>query len=427
MTAEVIGMKKVAFIGLGTMGKPMVVNLLSKGFAVKVYNRTADKAGEVAALGAEIAATPSDAAAGADVIMTMLSTDDVVLHAAFGEHGYVHGLHPGQVVIDCSTVAPETSRKLHDELASHLVDFLDAPVTGSKPAAESGSLAFMVGGDEEVLAEQRDVLEALGKKIVHMGPSGSGSYAKLAHNTMVGINALALMEGLSIATKAGLDAESFLEIVATGGANSKQVELKGAKIVERDFSNQFSLKLMLKDLLLASNVTNQYQLPAPMLRTAASVFQMGLSKGLGEEDLSAVIQCYEDWMQMQVGARKEPPFMTAVSAAEERRRNVRIPMNIQLLLSVYQWEQEGAFSGQHIAGTLVDLSESGIRIVSEFPLARDMFIVIHFPQEAGLPPITARIIRIDHEGEKFKYGCMLSGLPPYVRLKLEEYIESKRN
>ncbi len=124
----------------------------------------------------------------------MLSTDQVVLDAVFGENGIVHGLRPGQTVIDCSTVSPETSRKLYDELATHLVDFLDAPVTGSQPAAESGTLVFMVGGQQEVLEQRRPVFEAMGAKIMYMGPSGSGSYTKLAHNTMVGINALALME-----------------------------------------------------------------------------------------------------------------------------------------------------------------------------------------------------------------------------------------
>ena len=133
-----------------------------------------------------------------------------------------------------------------------------------------------------------------------MGPSGSGSYTKLAHNTIVGINAIGLMEGLSIATKAGLAPEQFLQIVQAGSAGSKQAELKGPKILDRDFSNQFSLKLMLKDLLLASELTGKFQLPAPVLHAATTVFQMGLSKGLGEEDLAAAIQCYEEWMNEKV-------------------------------------------------------------------------------------------------------------------------------
>nr|WP_240343972.1 PilZ domain-containing protein [Paenibacillus sp. SYP-B3998] len=112
-------------------------------------------------------------------------------------------------------------------------------------------------------------------------------------------------------------------------------------------------------------------------------------------------------------------------SGRERRRNTRVKLDIQLKLSIYQWEQEGSFSGQNIDGTLFDLSESGLQITSDSPLAADMFIVIHFPKEADLPPITARVIRIESSGDQFHYGCMLSGLPPYVRIKLEQYIEQK--
>ncbi|AEI39264.1 NAD(P)-binding domain-containing protein [Paenibacillus mucilaginosus] len=416
-------MKTIGFIGLGTMGNPMAVNLLKKGFEVVAYNRTPSKADNLLELGARTVSTPAQAAKDADVVITMLSTDDVVLEHILGAEGIITALRPGQTVIDCSTVSPETSRRIHGELAAHAVDFLDAPVTGSKPGAENGTLVFMIGGEEEALETHRDVFEALGTRIVYMGPSGSGSHAKLAHNTMVGINALGLMEGLSLVTKAGLDPERFLSIVLAGSANSKQAELKGQKVVNRDFSNQFSLGLMLKDLLLAGDVANGFQLPSPMLRAATGIFQMGRAKGLSEEDLSSVIQCYEDWMGLQVGVRTETP--AAKPAAEERRRSTRVQLHIKLHLSVYQWQQEGSFSGQLIDGTLVDLSESGLLITSASPLAQDMFVVIHFPQEADLPPLTGRIIRIHAEGDHYKYGCMLSGLPPYVRLKLEAYVRSK--
>lgn len=410
-------MKKIAFIGLGTMGKPMAANLLNKGFTVTVYNRSAEKALELAELGADVASTPAVAAKGADVVITMLSNDAAVLDAVLGHNGVIQEITAGQTVIDCSTVSPETSLRIHAALAERSVEFLDAPVTGSKPQAEAGILAFMVGGSQAVTESMRPVFEAMGSRVIYLGPSGSGAYAKLANNTMVAINALSLIEGLSIITKAGIDAEQFLQIVSSGGANSRIAEMKSGKILSRDFSNQFSLQLMLKDLLLANQVSSHFQLPSPMLKAATGVFQMGLSKGLGEEDLSAIVQCYEEWMNAQVG-QKTP--------VEERRRNARVQLNIPLHLAVHQWEQEGAFSGQTIEGTLYDLSESGIQIVSSFPLAQDMFVVIHFPQEAELPPVTARVIRIDHDNDNnFHYGCMLSGLAPYVRLKIEEYIASK--
>lgn len=420
-------MKRIGFIGLGTMGKPMAANLIQKGFMVTVYNRTVEKADELAHLGAEVGLTPAEVARSSDVLITMLSNDASLLETFYSEQGILSGIHPALTIIDSSTVSPQTSQKLAEELASHFVDFLDAPVTGSKPAAEAGTLTFMVGGSQEVFDEHQDVFLALGSKALYLGPSGSGSYAKLANNTMVGINLAGLAEGLSIAVKAGINPAQFLEIVRSGGANSKIVEMKSDKIIDRDFSNQFSLKLMLKDLQLAQEITGKFQLPTPMLQSATNLFQMGLSKGLGEEDLSSVIQCYEDWMGQQV-VRHSKPVIAAEKPASplsgrERRRNMRVKLDISLKLSIYQWEQEGSFSGQNIDGTLFDLSESGLQITSAAPLAPDMFIVIHFPQEAELPPITARVIRIEPDGHNFRYGCMLSALPPYVRIKLEQYIE----
>jgi 3-hydroxyisobutyrate dehydrogenase-like beta-hydroxyacid dehydrogenase len=421
-------MKSIGFIGLGTMGAPMAMNLIKKGYPLTVYNRTTAKAREFVDLGAEIVSSPSRVAKAVDVLFTNVSDDQALLDVFFGPDGIMEGVHPGLTVIDCSTVAPETSRKIEQELSVHYADFLDAPVTGSKPAAESGNLVFMVGGNQEVFEGEAELFSALGAKALYMGPAGSGSYAKLAHNTIVGINSAALAEGVALASKAGLDPAQFLEIVQNGGANSKQAELKAPKILGRDFSSQFSLKLMLKDLLLASKLSQDFQLPSPLLNTATSLYQMGLSKGLGEQDLSAVIQCYEDWMKQEVKSKPlQPSSEKALSANESnRRRNNRVPMNISLQLSVYQWEQEGSFSGQTIKGVLYDLSESGLQIASSFPLAKEMFIVIHFPQEADLPPITGKIIRIEPKTDEFRYGCMLSGIPPYVRIKLEAYIEAKR-
>lgn len=413
-------MKTIGFIGLGTMGLPMAVNLLKNGYTLTVYNRTESKTDMLRTMGASVAASPAQVAKESDVVFTNVSHDQALLEVVFGSGGLIEGIRPGLTVIDCSTVSPDTSRKVHDELLAHFADFLDAPVTGSKPAAEAGTLVFMVGGKQEVFEACIDLFDVLGSKAIHMGDSGSGSYAKLAHNTIVGINAIGLMEGMSMAAKAGLDPEKFLEIVTSGGANSRQAELKGGKIINRDFSNQFSTALMLKDLLLAQKLTGSFQLPAPMLHAATSVFQMGLSKGLADQDLSSVIQCYEDWMQLQIARRAEPA--SAEPATAERRRANRISLGIKLHLSVYQWAQEGSFSGQNIDGTLHDLSESGLQIGSTYPLAQDMFIVIHFPQEANLPPITGKIIRIEAKEGEFRYGCMLSGLPPYTRLKLEEYI-----
>ncbi|MGV2787204.1 NAD-binding protein, partial [Clostridium perfringens] len=148
------------------------------------------------------------------------------------------------------------------------------------------------------------VFDTLGKKVIHMGPNGSGAVAKLAHNTIVGINNLALAEGFAIAAKSGIPADNFLELVQLGSAGSKAAELKGRKIIEGDFSNQFSLALMLKDLKLASSLTDGIGMPSPMLNLAKSLFQTGASEGYGEEDLSAVVKCYEAWIGQKIGEQQ---------------------------------------------------------------------------------------------------------------------------
>ena len=473
--------KTVGFIGLGTMGFPMANNLLHQGYPVIVYNRTADKAAPLTALGANIAYSPAGLTRGVDVVITMVSDDQAIHNIYEQPDGIIAGVTPGQTVIDCSTISPSLSRKLYQQLKKLGVGFLDAPVTGSKPGAEQATLTFMVGGDREVFDREQDIFNALGKKILHMGASGTGSEAKLAHNAVVAMNVSALVEGISLAAKAGVDPEKFLDLVQHGAAASKMAEMKAPKLLGRDFSVQFALDLMLKDITLAGQRGDQLRIPMPNLQAAKAIYQMASQKGLGEQDLSAISLCYEEWLQQKMqgsgvptegtvastssvggttvsraaiskaapsetaaggiaaspspvggtaapgasvpGAKAEQPApQTRVS---ERRKSVRIPMRIKLQLSIYQWQQEGAFSGQHIEGEIYDLSENGLQIASTFPLAQDMFVVIHFPPDANLPPITGKIIRIETHVHEFRYGCLLSGLQPYTRIQLEKYIKLK--
>lgn len=294
-------MKKIGFIGLGTMGAPMAANLLKQGFEVTVYNRTASKCEPLVELGASASSTPREAAAQADTVITMVSDDSSIAAVYDGEDGLLAGLRQGATVIDCSTVSPALVRETASKVEALGAVFLDAPVTGSSPAAIDGTLVFMVGGSSDVLNEQQDIFECLGKKVLHMGDNGTGAVAKLAHNTIVGINNLALAEGFSIASKSGLPAERFLELVQLGSAGSKAAELKGRKIIEHDFTNQFSLALMLKDLKLASSLTDGASIPSPMLNLAKSLFQAGQTQGYGDEDLSSVVKIYEAWIGQKIG------------------------------------------------------------------------------------------------------------------------------
>lgn len=298
-------MKQIGFIGLGTMGAPMASNLLRGSFQVTVYNRTASKCKPLEAEGAKTALTPRAAAEGKDVIITMISNDDSVREVYYGQDGILDALKPGGVIIDSSTISPGLVREIAADVEARGGHFLDAPVTGSKPAAIEGTLVFMVGGKAEIIEAHRDIFDTMGRLLLHMGDNGSGAAAKLAHNAMVGIHNVALAEGFSIAVKSGVPADKFLELVKNGSAGSKQAELKGQKIIDNDFSNQFSLGLMLKDLKLASSLSDSTGVPTPMLGVAKSIFQTGFNHGFADEDLSAVVKSYEEWIGQKIGGKAD--------------------------------------------------------------------------------------------------------------------------
>lgn len=298
-------MKQIGFIGLGTMGAPMASNLLRSGFEVTVYNRTAEKCRPLEQEGAKVAASPQAAAEGKNVIITMISNDDSIREVFYGDNGILATLQPGTTVVDSSTISPGLAKEIAAAVEERGGSFLDAPVTGSKPAAIEGTLVFMVGGSASVIEEHRDIFDSMGRLLLHMGANGSGAVAKLAHNAMVGIHNVALAEGFSIAVKSGVPADKFLELVKNGSAGSKQAELKGQKIIDNDFSNQFSLALMLKDLKLASSLSDSTGVPSPMLGVAKSMFQAGFNHGYGDEDLSAVVKSYEDWIGQKIGGKAD--------------------------------------------------------------------------------------------------------------------------
>ncbi|WP_256760714.1 NAD(P)-binding domain-containing protein [Cohnella sp. WQ 127256] len=416
-------MKSIGFIGLGTMGEPMAANLLRKGYSVIVYNRSPGKAGQLIELGADEAASPLEVAKRVDVVITMISNDQAIEEVYFGSAGILKELKPGTLIIDCSTISPTLAKRIGTEVSERFSDFIDAPVTGSKPAAIDGTLMFMAGGNEQLIKDHQDIFLTMGKEVIHMGASGSGANAKIAHNTIVGINAAGLIEGMAIAAKSGIDASAFLRVVKSGGAASKQADLKGQKIIEHDFSVQFSLALMLKDLKLSSALTDSLGVSTPMLESAKSLFQLGQAAGHGESDLAALALIYENWIGTKIGEPVVPELTEKQS--DDRRKKIRLPLNISIMMSIYQWEGDGGFSGQSVQGYLRNLSEDGIQIESEFPLEKDMFVVIHFLQESQLPPMTGRIIRIERNNGSFKYGCMLTGLPLYQRIQLQEYIISQ--
>nr|WP_279588853.1 NAD(P)-dependent oxidoreductase [Paenibacillus castaneae] len=295
--------KKIGFIGLGVMGLGMAANLLKKGYEVAVYNRTPGKAASLVELGASELESPVAVARAVDIVITMISNDAAIREVYWGENGIFEGVREGVTLIDSSTISPMLAKELAAAAEALGASFLDAPVTGSKPAAEDGTLVFMVGGPEAALASVEPLLRAMGRKVIPMGPNGSGSTAKLAHNTIVGINVAALTEGMAIAASGGIDGSKFVELVQSGGAASKAADLKGAKLLEGNYDVQFSLELMLKDLKLSSVLSDSLKVPTPLLEAAKSLFQVGDSMGLGELDMCSVGQAYEQWIGRKLSGR----------------------------------------------------------------------------------------------------------------------------
>lgn len=293
-------MKHIGFIGLGTMGLPMAKRLLEAGYQLTVYNRTLGKAKELKSLGAQVAASPEEVARQSQVVFTMLTADQAVEEIISGADGIAIGASKGMIVIDCSTISPMTSKRMAEVLKNKGVEMLDAPVTGSEPHAIQGTLSFLVGGNREVFASCEPLFKILGKKSSYLGGSGSGAYAKLAHNAMAAINLLSLAEGMVMVTKAGIDPELFIQAIGGGGAKSNMMDMKIPKILDRDFRAHFATKLMHKDLRLALGLADELKIPVPVLSTVKEILQMAITQGHGDEDMCSVIKTYEEWSGIEV-------------------------------------------------------------------------------------------------------------------------------
>jgi 3-hydroxyisobutyrate dehydrogenase-like beta-hydroxyacid dehydrogenase len=293
-------MKKIGFIGLGTMGTPMATNLLKAGYELCVYNRTAEKTKPLADLGAKVAASPAAVAKQCEVVITMLAADPAVKEVVLGRAGILDGASAGLIVIDSSTVSPATSKQIAAELAKANIEMLDAPVTGSKPQAIEAKLTFMVGGKKEIYEKCIPLFKAMGKANYHMGANGTGSYTKVSNNTISAITLVAFAEGVVMATKAGIDPRLFVEVISLGGARSGQIENRGPKVLSRDFRPNFATALMYKDLGLAGEIAKELNIPTPALAIAREMLNMAIAKGYGQDDVCSVVKCYEEWAGVEV-------------------------------------------------------------------------------------------------------------------------------
>lgn len=283
-------MKTVALIGTGLMGKPMAMNVLKKGFPLTVYNRTASKTEDLIRAGAAAAASPREAAESADVIITMVSNIEAVEAVLKGEQGILRGLKKGKIFIDMSTVTPEASRRFTSTVESEGAQMLDAPVSGSTNVAEKGELTILVGGDPRVLDEVREVLQAMGKFIFHIGDHGSAVAIKLVVNHFVaGMTAL-LAEGLDLSEKLGIDPSLFSNVLNSSVVRSPMYDIKTPKMLSRDYSPQFPLRLLVKDLNYIAETASKAGAPMPVHKAVREQFSSANDRGFGEQDFSAIFE-----------------------------------------------------------------------------------------------------------------------------------------
>jgi len=287
---------RVAFLGLGIMGRPMAANLVKAGNEVAVWNRTPGKDVE----GARNATSPADAARGAEVVWMCVSDTKAVETVLFGPQGVEQTLAADAIVVDSSTISPSAEYQFAERLHGKGVEYVDAPVTGSKVAAENGSLIFMVGGDEAVLAKLDPLFKAMGKQVFRMGETSKGQAAKLVMNLQIALIYEGFAEALTLATKLGVNVDSLLPLIQASMVKSGVVEYKAPFVLKRDFTPNFPLRLMLKDIDLALAAAKEARVKLPALETVQEIYEMAAEDGHQDLDCAATLTLLEKWAGVEV-------------------------------------------------------------------------------------------------------------------------------
>jgi 3-hydroxyisobutyrate dehydrogenase len=283
----------VGFIGLGLMGRPMAANLLKAGFSVTSWNRTATRTEALVALGAQAAKSPREAAAAADVLITMVSDPPALEQVLWGEQGAFDGLRKGSVLVDSSTVSPVLARRVAVACGERGIEFLDAPVTGGTWGAEKGELTIMVGGAAETLARVEPVFAAIAKRWIHLGPSGAGQTVKLAMNLLLALEVDALVEALALSAAGGVPGERLIEVLQSSMGRAPVLDVKAPLILQHNFAPSFPLRLMHKDLTLALELAKQLGVSLPVGTAARETYDKVLRASREDVDFSAVAQYYQ--------------------------------------------------------------------------------------------------------------------------------------
>jgi 3-hydroxyisobutyrate dehydrogenase/2-hydroxy-3-oxopropionate reductase len=289
---------RVAFLGLGIMGRPMAANLVKNGHEVSVWNRTPGKDVE----GARTAATPADAAQGAEVVWMCVSDTHAVEQVLFGPAGVEMSLTEGMIVVDSSTISPFAEKRFAERVRTRGGHYVDAPVTGSKVGAEAGTLIFIVGGDEADLDRLQPLFQSMGKQVFRMGETSKGQAAKIAMNLQIALIYEGFAEGLTLAAKLGVDPQVLVPLVQASMVRSGVVDYKAPFVLKRDFSPNFPLRLMHKDLRLALDAAKEARIKLPGLETVEEIYDLASEEGQQDLDYAATLTLLEKWAGLELKA-----------------------------------------------------------------------------------------------------------------------------
>jgi 3-hydroxyisobutyrate dehydrogenase len=291
---------RVAFLGLGIMGRSMAANLVKAGHEVAVWNRTPGKNVE----GARLAASPADAAAGVEVLWMCVSDTKAVEQVLFGADGAAEVLaaNSGVIIADSSTISPSATLRFAERMKPRGVDYVDAPMTGSKIAAQGARLIFMAGGSEASLARLQPLFQAMGKQVFHMGETGKGQATKLVMNLQIALIFEGFAEALTLAAKLGVNVEKLLPLIQASMVRSGVVDYKAPFILQRDFSPNFPLRLMLKDIRLALDAARESRVRLPGLEAVEEVYDVAAEEGQQDLDYAATLTLLEKWAGIEVKA-----------------------------------------------------------------------------------------------------------------------------
>ena len=278
---------KIAVIGLGTMGAPMAENLIKAGFEITVHNRTRSREEPLETLGAARAESPSAAGADAEIVLTCVSdTPDVERVLLDPDRGAINGLKEGGLVIDCSSIAPESTRRIAETFRTRGIGYVDAPVSGGSEGAINGTLTIMCGGSEEDYERAYPVLQVIGNKVTRIGPVGCGQIAKVANQVVITGTFMALAEALTLAYRAGANPEKVVEAIGGGVAGSWILNNRSEKMLQDDYPLGFRLRLHRKDLGIALDTAREFKVPVPIASLVATIEDALIAQGYGDEDMS---------------------------------------------------------------------------------------------------------------------------------------------